>query len=179
MLFLLVTAVFIWGALFLSGTQRKKRREPSLEIPTFEAGSRPLWPEVWMAFANIISRRSYDPRTKVGCIIVAEDNTQCIAVGYNGRGKGVVNEPKSLEPGCSGMTHAEINCLIKSPHHYPLKKHMYVTTSPCPACAEAILNGNISRVVYGSLYRDTAGIDILKQHGVEVYSLQEAIDIIA
>jgi deoxycytidylate deaminase len=68
-----------------------------------------------MAFANIISRRSYDPRTKVGCIIVAEDNTQCIAVGYNGRGKGVVNEPKSLEPGCSGMTHAEINCLIKSP----------------------------------------------------------------
>ena len=59
---------------------------------------RPTWNKVWMDFAKIISERSYDPRHKVGAIVVTQDNTQVLAVGYNGNYSGGPNEvlPESL-----------------------------------------------------------------------------------
>ena len=116
----------------------------------------------------IADSRSSDPRLKVCAIIVPEDNTGILALGYNGTAKGLSNEPDSLVPGQSGMIHAEQNCLIKCPFHYPVAKHMYVTHSPCLQCARLIVNANIRRVVYGQLYRDTSGLDVLRQAGVEV-----------
>ena len=45
---------------------------------------RPSWDSIWMKFATSIAERSYDPRNKVGTVIVTQDNTQVLAVGYNG-----------------------------------------------------------------------------------------------
>lgn len=136
---------------------------------------RPSWPETWMNVAREISRRSYDERLKVGAIIVTEDNTQMLSVGYNGNYKGGPNKAESLEPGKSGLIHAEINALIKCDFHSPKRKHMYVTASPCVACAKLIINADVVRVVYDKLYRDPAGIDLLKSTKIEVFSLEEAI----
>lgn len=134
---------------------------------------RPTWAETWMQVARTIAERSYDPRLKVGAIIVSEDNTQVLSVGYNGNYKGGPNEAESQEPGKSGMIHAEVNALIKCDFHHPKKKHMYVTTSPCIACAKLIINADIIKVVYNSVYRDPAGIDLLESVGVTVCSLEE------
>ena len=71
--------------------------------------ARPDWHTVWMEFAHSISKRSYDPRFQVGAIVVTEDNTQVLAVGYNGNYSGGPNEVESIMPGESGMLHAEIN----------------------------------------------------------------------
>lgn len=136
---------------------------------------RPCWHETWMQIAKTIGERSYDKRLKVGAIVVAEDNTTMIAAGYNGNGAGLPNIPDSDEPGESGFIHAEENCLIKCPYHYPVGKIMYVTHSPCKLCAKRILNAKIQRVVYDIEYRDTSGIDLLKSMGITVEKLSDLL----
>ena len=129
---------------------------------------RPSWDEVWSSFAKTISMRSIDPRFKVGAVIVTEDNTQVLSVGYNGDQAGGSNEVESLEPGQSGCIHAEVNCLIKLDYNNPKKKKMYVTLSPCRMCAKAIVNANINEVIYLEKYRDDSGILLLSESGINV-----------
>jgi dCMP deaminase len=136
---------------------------------TKETLDRPTWNEVWMAMAQLIAQRSYDPRYQVGAIVVTEDNTQVLAVGYNGNHAGGPNEVESSIPGESGMLHAEINALLKTDYNNPKKKMLYVTLSPCRMCAKAIINAGISEVVYGEKYRDTSGLEILRESGIETY----------
>ena len=129
---------------------------------------RPSWDDVWIQTANVISKRSYDPRFQVGTVLVSSDNTQVLAVGYNGNYSGGPNEVESMTPGESGMIHAEINALLKLDYNNPKTKILYVTLSPCRQCAKAIINSGISEVVYDTQYRDTSSLDILKSAGVKV-----------
>jgi len=133
--------------------------------------SRPDWNNVWMNCAQVIARRSYDPRHQVGAVVVTEDNTQVLAVGYNGNYKGGPNEVESETPGESGMLHAEINALLKMDYNNPKKKTLYVTLSPCRMCAKAIVNSGIDRVVYGEKYRDQSSLEILTEAGIEIIKL--------
>ena len=64
--------------------------------------SRPKWDEIWMGLTLHIAQRSRDPRLKVGSVIVTDDNTTVLAIGYNGDQQGGDNKPDSLEPGKSG-----------------------------------------------------------------------------
>jgi dCMP deaminase len=121
-----------------------------------------------MATASNIAQRSYDPRFQVGAIVVSGDNTQVLAVGYNGNHAGGPNEPESEEPGHSGFIHAEINALLKLDYNNPKRKVMYVTLSPCRACAKAIINAGIDEVVYAEEYRDISSLDLLQQRGIKV-----------
>jgi len=129
---------------------------------------RPSWDTVWMKFAHLISKRSYDQRYQVGAIVVTEDNTQVMAVGYNGNYSGGPNEVESEIPGESGMLHAEINALLKCDYNDPQRKIMYVTLSPCKMCAKAIINAGIDEVIYAETYRDDSGLEILKSSGLDV-----------
>ena len=134
------------------------------------------WHETWMNVArSLAENRSHDPRLKVAAIIVPEDNTQIIAIGYNGDERGGTNAPESFEPGQSGFVHAENNALIKCDFNFPKRKRMYVTHSPCRQCAKLIINAEIVSVIYGEQYRDVSGLELLKQRGIEVMSLDEAI----
>jgi dCMP deaminase len=134
--------------------------------------SRPTWDEVWMKTAEVLAERSYDPRHKVGAVVVTDDNTQVLAVGYNGNYAGGPNQVESTTPGESGMLHAEINALLKLDYNNPKKKKMYVTLLPCKMCAKAIINSGISEVVYRDLYRDTSSLSILEKMGVETRRLK-------
>ena len=128
---------------------------------------RPSWDQIWMRFSYSISERSCDPKNKVGAIIVTDDNTQVLAVGYNGDHKGGDNKRDSLDPGKSGFIHAEINALIKCDYNSHKPKIMYVTHSPCKMCAKSIINANISEVIYDEVYWDTEGLEILNKSGVK------------
>ena len=124
-----------------------------------------------MQTAHIISKRSYDPRHQVGAIIVSADNTQVLAVGYNGNYAGGPNEVESPVPGESGMIHAEINALLKSDYNNPKYKRLYVTLSPCRQCAKAMVNAGIDEVIYDEEYRDTSSLEILLDAGIKVRKL--------
>jgi Cytidine and deoxycytidylate deaminase zinc-binding region/Intein splicing domain len=63
--------------------------------------------------------------------------------------------------------HSEQNALIKAGAQMP-GKVMFVSASPCVMCAKMIINCNVARVYYREAYRDPAGLDTLRQGGVEV-----------
>ena len=129
---------------------------------------RPSWDYIWINFAAMIAKRSVDPKHKVCCVIVSEDNTQVFAVGYNGDQKGGPNCRDSMEVGGSGFIHAEINALIKCDYNTSKDKKMYLTLSPCEVCAKAIINAGIKEVIYSRRYHCGSGIDILESAGVFV-----------
>lgn len=136
---------------------------------------RPSWPKVWMNMARAIAERSYDPRLKVGCVVIPEDNTGVLSLGYNGNAMGLPNEVESSEPGKSGFLHAELNACLKLNTADPRWKAIYVTHFPCRTCCKIIIQSNINRVVYGEVYRDMSGAELLKQSGIEVLSYEDAL----
>lgn len=133
--------------------------------------------QLFMQVAEVISRRSTCYRRNVGAVIVANKNI--ISMGYNG--------PATGEPHCTGnecttngictrAIHAEINALDHvrlSENNSPTKKNwsMYVTESPCPHCAAAIADSQISEVFYLNQYRLIEGIDVLLEGGVTVWRM--------
>ena len=122
---------------------------------------RPDWDSIWMDVALTIAKRSHHPDFKVGAIVVTSDNTQVLAIGYNGNASGMKNCIESDVPGESGLIHAEINALLKLDYNNPKVKKMYLTLSPCEYCAKCIVNSGISEVVYLESYRDLSGVNIL------------------
>jgi len=126
------------------------------------ATARPNWDEVWMSVAYTISQRSYDPKYKVGAIVVSGDNTSVLSIGYNGNYAGGPNERDSHARGQSGFIHAEVNALLKMDYHNHKRKVMYVTHSPCTMCAKAIINAGIDEVVYAREYDYEKSAELLK-----------------
>lgn len=114
------------------------------------------WDQLWIGMADLVSKRSVDPKLKVGCVIVSKDNTRVLALGYNGDHKGGPNERESMQSGQSGFIHAEINALIKADFASQQDKIMYLTHSPCYMCSKAIINAGIKEVYYKDLYDEEA-----------------------
>lgn len=129
---------------------------------------RPSWHQTWMSIAHVIADRSYDETLAVGAVIVTQDNTRMLSLGYNGNYAGGPNERESDEPGMSGFIHAEVNAIIKSDYASHSKKTLYVTHSPCRMCCKLIVNAGISRVIYDIEYRDVSGLEILRSSNVIV-----------
>lgn len=48
------------------------------------------WDTIWMNLAKSVGTRStcLIPNRQVGCVIVSDDNTKVLAIGYNGSAKG-------------------------------------------------------------------------------------------
>ncbi len=132
---------------------------------------RPVWDDIWMSMALLIANRSVDPRRKVGAVIVTPDNTQVLALGYNGNYRGGKNKVQSVKPGESGFIHAEINALLKLDYNIQKEKIMYVTTLPCEHCAKCIVNSGIDKVIYLEDYRDHTGLDVLSDAGIDIQQL--------
>jgi deoxycytidylate deaminase len=63
--------------------------------------------------------------------------------------------------------HSEQNALIKAGAQLP-DKVMFISASPCVMCAKMIINANVAKVYYREAYREPAGLDVLRQGGVEV-----------
>jgi dCMP deaminase len=116
--------------------------------------------------AEELAKRSTCARNQVGTVIANSDLTQVLGVGYNGNARGLPNACDGTEPGKCGCIHSEQNALVKAGAQLP-GKVMFVTTSPCVMCAKMTINANVARVFYRSPYRDSAGLDVLAQGGVE------------
>ena len=73
------------------------------------------------------------------------------------------------------VLHAESNAIAKLARstNSGLGADLFVTHSPCLDCAKLIYQSGISRVWFGSHYRDDSGIDFLKKSGVEVIKYDE------
>jgi len=130
---------------------------------------RPSFEEVYMNFAQLISRRSTCRRLQVGTVITTTDYRKVLAVGYNGNASGLPNSCDRDEPGHCGCLHSEENAVINCDSPRETEKYVFVTHLPCAACAKRLINlGNVRKVIYQKDYRNQDAVDLLRSVGIEV-----------
>ena len=127
----------------------------------------------YLEMAEAFSKTSVAERLKVGCVIVRDG--QPISLGINGTPSGWYTNNCEDENGeTSWFTkHAEVQALnkLRKSTESSVGADMYITHSPCKMCCLDIIDAGIKRIVFKESYRDTSGIEILKQHGVIVEQL--------
>lgn len=133
---------------------------------------RPTVDEYAMILACAAALRSEDPSRKVGAVALDNEN-RVIATAYNGLPTGwdVADDWwHNDEQRRKFVVHAESN--LCSLTHRGAVKTVACTTAPCGPCALNLIAHGVRRVVYGVDYpRDTSGIDILDEYGVEIIYL--------
>lgn len=145
------------------------------------------WDSYFMGLAHLSAKRSKDPSTQVGAVIV-DSNKHVIGIGYNGLPVGCSDDEFPWErDGEFGDTkypyvvHAELNAILNSTSS--LKGcTIYVSLFPCNECAKAIIQSGISRIVYESdKYANTdstlASKRMLKSAGVELSKLDYSVNL--
>lgn len=106
------------------------------------------WDGNFLALANTVAMFSKDPSTKVGAVIVDDDN-RVISIGYNGFPKGIRDDERlhNRELKYEIIVHAEANALLFA--NAPVKGCTIYTWpfQPCSRCASLIIQAGIRRVV--------------------------------
>lgn len=110
------------------------------------------WVKYFISLAKTAASRSKDPSTKVGCIVVSQDNV-VVAMGYNGIPMGVRDLPERMERPFKYMwtAHAEENAVAFAARvGIPLAKGTaYITHAPCSRCARTLIQAGIKTVYVG------------------------------
>ena len=128
--------------------------------------------KAYLKMAREWGNLSYCERRKVGALIVKD--RMIISDGYNGTPTGMENICEDEENYTTWyVLHAEANAIMKvaSSTQSCSGATLYVTLSPCKDCSKLIYQAGIVRVVYIDQYKDTTGIDFLKDAGVEVVQI--------
>jgi dCMP deaminase len=119
--------------------------------------------EVFIEFAFLISKRSTCLRQQNGAVLVSPDYLHIWGFGYNGSARKTPHNCSNQEGNCSCI-HAELNALLKA--QKTKGGILFCTTSPCMECAKAILNAEVSCVIFKNVYRIPEPIDYLNHYGV-------------
>ena len=128
--------------------------------------------KAYLKMAREWGNLSYCERRKVGALIVKD--RMIISDGYNGTPTGMENICEDEENYTKWyVLHAEANAIMKvaSSTQSCSGATLYVTLSPSKDCSKLIYQAGIVRVVYIDQYKDTTGIDFLKDAGVEVVQI--------
>ncbi|GAB4181815.1 MAG: cytidine/deoxycytidylate deaminase family protein [Calditrichia bacterium] len=119
------------------------------------------WDEYFMGIAIFTSLRSKDPSSKVGAVIVNQEN-RIVGTGYNGFPAGAresmmpwEREGDWLKTKYPYVVHAEANAILSATTHDLRGCKIYTTLYPCNECAKFIAQKNIAEVVYlSNKYQD-------------------------
>lgn len=151
------------------------------------------WDQTFLKIAQEIATHSTCGKTQVGAVLTID--RRIISTGFNGVPAGITPhccdifkpEDFNCSPADEGSRHtehafyqleneihAEINAILFAAKHgiSTLGATIYLTMNPCPACANALINAGVIRVVYIDEYRITKGIDILKQVNINVEQIK-------
>ena len=143
---------------------------------------KPDFDDIYMELAVNLAKRSHCVKRHVGSVLTKD--TRIISVGYNGPPSGTHNcDEEFPDSGCSKDSKGSCSLAIHAEHNailYAVKNKsavegstIYVTLSPCIACARIIYTMGIQRVVYLNSYAEykgldtDEGVDFLLQFGVE------------
>lgn len=113
------------------------------------------WKEYYILQAVMVSLKSKDASTKVGCVIVDDTNTQ-VSMGYNGFPRGIdesgLSWSKDMLNGLINtkipyVVHSEVSALLNASRSVR-GCDVYVTLQPCSECAKTLAASRIKRVFY-------------------------------
>jgi len=126
-----------------------------------------------MDMAERFGQTSTSKRLKVGTLIYKNDSV--ISLGVNGMPPGwdteeCEDDQGNTKPECRHSEDAALQKLWNSTETAD-GATMFVSHSPCRFCSIKILTAGISTVYYRHDYRDSSGIEYLKDHGVKVIKI--------
>jgi dCMP deaminase len=104
--------------------------------------------EYFMGIAYEIAKASKDPSSKVGCVIV-DDNQRIVSTGYNGMVSGCSEDKfwETKEMKYATVIHAEMNALLYA--RKDVTGHtMFTTHAPCANCLKHTLQAGIRKIFY-------------------------------
>jgi len=136
--------------------------------------ARPRFDDIFMNLAVDLAKRSHCIKAQVGAVLARD--TRIISIGYKGPPAGThncdeefpgVGCPRDSKGSCSLALHAEQNAILYAAKNGAAIEGatIYVTLSPCIACARIIYSMKIARVVYLNSYAAYKGIGV--DEGVE------------
>lgn len=121
------------------------------------------------------AKLSHCKKKQVGALIVK--NKMIISDGYNGTPSGFNNccEDENQKTYWY-VLHAEANAILKtaSSNHSCSGATLYLTMSPCRECSKLILQSGIKRLVYIDKYKDSSGLNFLKEAGVNILQFNKS-----
>jgi deoxycytidylate deaminase len=118
-----------------------------------------------LEIANLSNASTY----KVACMALHKNFTKIASFGYNGSYSGAPINPitgteeESLEPGCSGFIHAEINMIAKFREIDPENYLILLSLSPCKMCTKTLVNSGFKYVFWVEDYRDQSHLHIFDE----------------
>lgn len=126
----------------------------------------------YLEIAKLAAKRSKAVRNKVGCVIINTDG-RIIATGFNGTPSGVSNcceiDENTTHP---YVIHAELNAIFNATTNNLKDCIVYITLSPCIRCAAALVQKQVSKVIYAEQYRNIDGIEFLEEAGIETIHIE-------
>lgn len=148
---------------------------------------KPDFDDIFMELAVNLAQKSHCIKRKVGAVLTKD--TRIISIGYNGPPADTHNCdeewptdgcPRDSKGSCSLALHAEQNAILFAVKNGTSIENatLYVTLSPCIACARVIFSMKIRKVIYLKSYASYKGIasdegvDFLRKFGVEVTQYQ-------
>lgn len=120
------------------------------KTPLVSRGRGGVWWDRWfLRLAAQVATASKDPSTKVGAVVVAENDRRRVAFGYNGFPPGIWDDDRLMgdrETKYQLMMHAERNALDNATFSC-VGGTMYCEFPPCIECAKSIVSKRLRRVV--------------------------------
>lgn len=106
------------------------------------------WDLRFIELAKLIGSWSKDPSTKVGAVIV-DDNNRIVSVGYNGFPQGIIDDERlqDRETKYKMIVHGEINAILFANKSVANCTLYTIPFEPCPRCAGLIIQSGIKRIV--------------------------------
>jgi len=106
--------------------------------------------EFFMRTAYLSAELSKDPRTKVGAVLVKDNNI--ISTGYNNFPRGVADLEEHYldrEIKYSKVVHAELNAILNAARSgvSTLRSTLYTQGVPCSECAKAVIQSGCNLLV--------------------------------
>lgn len=152
--------------------------------------SKPSFDEIYMELAENLAKRSHCVKAQVGAVLTKD--TRIVSLGYNGPPAGTHNCDeewpnegcrRDSKGSCSLALHAEQNAILyASKNNVSIQgSTLYVTLSPCIACARVIFTTGIKKVFYLNSYatykglKNDEGVDFLIKFGVDVIRYTKSI----
>lgn len=126
------------------------------------------WDRFYLDIAEKCAELSYDPKTKVGCVIVKNGNI--ISFSYNGTPADHSNCMRDHNRDTlPNVIHAEMAAIGKLVKHGGdvFMSHLYCTRCPCIDCAKLIYSVGVHRVVYRDEHSCPAGKVFLRSVGIQ------------
>lgn len=116
------------------------------------------WDQYFMSMAYLASMKSKDQSSRIGAVIVGEDN-EVISMGFNGLPRGVNdNLPERHERPAKYLyfAHGERNAIYAASRlgHTTKGARMYTQGTPCCGCCVGIIQAGIKEVIVDSLWEN-------------------------